>query len=199
MKNTPATTSPSWTLSLDKVQDWAWAENVLSDSECDAVIEYGKNLYTSQAVLAGGNVDLEYRDSNVSWISPTQEIQWLYRKMTDFTNYINSQHFNFDLFGFTEPYQFTEYKSPGGKYNFHMDKNTNGILRKLTIVIQLTEPENYTGGELQIYRGDTDITTMQKTRGMAFVFPSWMIHRVTPVETGTRYSLVSWISGPQFK
>lgn len=191
--------SPSWSLSLDTVQDWAWATNVFSDSECDSIIEHGKALTSSQAVLAGGNVDVDYRDSNVAWITPSSDITWLYQRMTDFANNINAQHFGFDLFGFMEPFQFTKYEAPGGKYNFHMDKNTNGVLRKLTIVIQLSDPNNYEGGDLEIYRGEKDIIKMERTRGMAFVFPSWIIHRVTPVTVGERYSLVSWIAGPKFK
>ena len=31
------------------------------------------------------------------------------------------------------------------------------------------------------------------------VFPSFMCHNVNAVKTGVRYSLVSWVSGPQFR
>jgi predicted 2-oxoglutarate/Fe(II)-dependent dioxygenase YbiX len=35
--------------------------------------------------------------------------------------------------------------------------------------------------------------------GVPIMFPSWMIHRVTPVKVGKRYSLVAWIREPNWR
>jgi PKHD-type hydroxylase len=74
----------------------------------------------------------------------------------------------------------------------------SGISRKLSIVLQLSDPSEYEGGELQILTRK-EPTSMQKKRGLITVFPAWTLHQVTPVIKGTRQTLVAWISGPAFK
>ena len=53
-------------------------------------------------------------------------------------------------------------------------------------------------GELELRFGKDPIT-IGKERGLIALFPSYTMHRVTPVTKGTRYSLVAWVSGPAFK
>ena len=66
------------------------------------------------------------------------------------------------------------------------------------MVLQLSDPSEYEGGELQLLTGK-EPTTIQKQRGLITVFPAWTLHQVTPVTKGTRQTLVAWISGPSFK
>jgi PKHD-type hydroxylase len=68
--------------------------------------------------------------------------------------------------------------------------------RKLSLVCQLSDPSEYEGGELQINTGE--IFTPEKQKGTVILFPSYLLHRVTPVTKGTRRSLVLWIEGPAF-
>jgi PKHD-type hydroxylase len=51
---------------------------------------------------------------------------------------------------------------------------------------------------LQFFIGPEPITAPRK-RGTLILFPSFLIHRVTPVNSGVRESMVSWISGPNFR
>ena len=37
-----------------------------------------------------------------------------------------------------------------------------------------------------------------KNKGTIIVFPSMLLHKVTPVTKGIRHSLVQWFSGPDF-
>jgi PKHD-type hydroxylase len=71
-------------------------------------------------------------------------------------------------------------------------------VRKLSISIQLTNPEEYEGGELYLYDDDKG-TLMDKTQGTLIIFPSYVLHEVTPVTKGERNSLVTWVTGKQFK
>jgi PKHD-type hydroxylase len=66
------------------------------------------------------------------------------------------------------------------------------------MVVQLSDPREYEGGELQILNRK-EPTSMEKKRGLITVFPAWTLHQVTPVTKGTRQTLVAWISGPEFK
>jgi PKHD-type hydroxylase len=74
---------------------------------------------------------------------------------------------------------------------------SNGT-RKLSLSVQLSEPEDYEGGSLLLYNGEEPMT-LPKTRGTGLFFPSYSLHEVTPVTKGIRYSLVAWFLGPRFK
>jgi PKHD-type hydroxylase len=70
--------------------------------------------------------------------------------------------------------------------------------RKLSFTIQLSEEKSYKGGSLCMYNsGDPDFAP--KEIGTFVAFPSWLLHEVTPVIEGERYSLVGWVNGPRFK
>jgi PKHD-type hydroxylase len=79
-----------------------------------------------------------------------------------------------------------------------MDKVLYGVSRKLSIVVQLTDPKDYKGGELQLFEGGDPIV-ITKQQGMVTLFPSYMLHQVTPVTKGMRHTLVAWIGGKNFK
>ena len=84
----------------------------------------------------------------------------------------------------------------------------NGYVRKLSMTLLLNG--HFEGGEFQFYNGGRpiddvgEITGKQiendiKSQGTVIVFDSRDFHRVTPVTRGVRHSLVSWVTGPNFK
>jgi PKHD-type hydroxylase len=75
---------------------------------------------------------------------------------------------------------------------------SGGISRKLSLVLQLTDPSEYEGGNLQVLIGSEPLN-VEKRRGLICAFPSFTIHQVTEVTKGSRQSLVVWLSGPPFK
>lgn len=186
-----------WAFTGDTVNEFAYVDSAFSAQECEEIILLGKTGI-QDAYLIDGNVDKGYRDSRVHFLEPCPEVEWLYRKMTDIVMDVNQQSFGFDLFGFGEGLQFTEYKAPSGKYDYHIDKISGGIIRKLSIVIQLSDESSYTGGDLELKTGK-DVITFPRSRGTAMVFPSYTLHRVTEVSSGVRHSLVGWVTGTPFK
>jgi len=70
--------------------------------------------------------------------------------------------------------------------------------RKLSMVVQLSDPAGYIGGNLQLMVSGA-AKSMPRDRGSVVIFPSWQVHRVTPLESGVRYSLVAWIWGESFR
>ena len=74
----------------------------------------------------------------------------------------------------------------------------SGELRARLFSLQLSGPSNYEGGELMIQAGDGDCAA-EKARGTLIAFPSYVLHRVAPVTTGVRKSLVIWVAGPEFR
>jgi PKHD-type hydroxylase len=179
----------------------------ISLSTCDKIIEAGLNQGLNPASVGSGNLDVRFdkreRISNISWINDEELRKEIYSLGLD----INKEGFGFDLYPFEaqEPLQFTQYdgKEQGG-YNWHLDTGfTHNIYsRKLSMTIQLSDPEDYEGGLFEILTDSTPQTLDQeelKLKGTAIVFPSFLLHRVTPVTKGNRYSLVSWLQGPIFR
>ena len=112
----------------------------------------------------------------------------------------NERIYQFDITCFSEPFQCTVYHgNEGGHYDWHVDRG-RGLPeeRQLTFSVQLSEPSDYEGGELQI-RAANKISVAPNTFGTVIVFPSYNLHRVTPVPAGTRRSLVCWVNGPRFR
>ena len=188
-----------WSFEVDNTHGWAFANNVFSPDECKKIIEIGEKYKLKEAVVGANKQPVtEIRESSINWIFPQEDTEWIYYRMTNLVKHLNDNYFKFNLFGFIEGFQFTNYKAPNGKYDKHVDRALNKGIRKLSMSIQLTDPKKYEGGELKLYESDTP-NTMSKKQGTLILFPSFILHEVTPVTKGERNSLVTWITGKNFK
>jgi PKHD-type hydroxylase len=192
------TNTGAWPLYLDHVENWAWKKSVFSDDELDEIIRLGNSLNLDEATTIGNTNTKKIRNSSVRFLFPNESSSWIFAKLTDAVNQINEQFFKFDLTGFEQGLQFTRYSAPDQHYEWHLDRDYMTPTRKLSLSVQLSDPKDYKGGQLQLKYGRTD-TTIKCERGLISFFPSYTLHRVKPVTEGTRYSLVAWISGPPFK
>jgi PKHD-type hydroxylase len=198
----PVFENSSWNFELDQVNLYAFWNNAFSKEECQTIINIAKNKgliksKTGQGLIKG---ESDVRDSKISWLYSNDDIDWVFRRVTDIVLNLNEKFFKFDLFGLNEGFQFTSYEAPSGKYGKHVDRGINTPVRKLSISIQLTSPEEYKGGELKLYDGDNDeANVMDKAQGTLILFPSYVLHEVMPVTKGERNSLVTWVTGKQFK
>ena len=191
-----------WNFNLDNISLYAFKEDAFTKEECKKIIDVSKNKKLKTGLVGSKNsTESKIRESKICWLYPEQEeVKWIYKRITDIVLTINSKFFNFDLFGISEALQFTNYKAPSGKYGKHMDRGYGFSVRKLSVSIQLTDPKKYKGGELKLYDGeDKHGVVMNKNQGALVVFPSYVLHEVTPVTKGERNSLVTWVSGNQFK
>ena len=179
---------------FDYVQNFVFYENFLLPEQCDDIIDVAKKLekFDGQSTDEKNN----YRDCKTSFMS-TNDIPWLFDELAYSVQEANKQYFNFDLWGFAEGLQFTEYNTPGGHYKIHCDKIHRSRVRKLSCIIQLTEEEDYDGCDVELILNEPFIK-LPKTKGTLIIFPSYTPHRVTPITRGTRYSLVAWINGKPF-
>jgi len=182
------------------VEPFVWWENGFTEQELNWLQEQAQKA--DQRAQVGGNPtgdDLaKIRRSHLSWLEKTPETAWVFEKLGHIASALNAQYYRFDLTGFGEPIQLTNYnQSEQGMYGWHQDYNAK-ISRKLSLVLQLTDPSQYEGGNLQVATGGQP-QTVRKQRGLVAAFPSYVLHQVTPVTSGSRQSLVAWISGPAFK
>jgi PKHD-type hydroxylase len=192
----------SWALKVDSLERWAFIDNLFTQEECDKIIDIGTSHNLTIATVGSKQlgksvVNSDIRKSQVVFLKPTSNMTWVYTRITDAINSLNDQYFKFDLWGIAEGLQFTEYKAPDGNYEAHTDRVYGSIVRKLSFVIQLSDPSTYEGGNFEIIDGK-DPEILPRKRGAIFAFPSYTLHRVTPVTKNVRYSLVGWVTGKQF-
>jgi PKHD-type hydroxylase len=156
-----------------------------------------KKLDDAQVGDNGGEVNKMKRRSKIFWLPKTDEFVELYKVFHDLIGKCNSEFYRFVLTEITENIQYTVYESEDqGYYDWHVDMGPEKARRKLSLVCQLSDPSEYEGGELQINTGQ--IMCPEKDKGTVILFPSYLLHRVTPVTKGVRRSLVLWIEGPAF-
>jgi len=194
---------------------------------CDDIIKYGLSQQ-EQIALTGGvqektnkgeelteevKDDLsKKRKSNVVWMDD----RWIYKEIHPYISEANAMAgWNFE-WDYSEPCQFTKYKL-NEFYDWHCDSwdkaydkpkdvNSHRKIRKLSCTVSLSGSREYEGGDFEFdFRSSDDgsnqpqICKEIRPKGSVVVFPSFVWHRVKPVTSGTRYSLVIWNLGWPFR
>ena len=187
--------NPSWNFYLDQLNSYAYLEKAFTKEECETIIKIANTKGLIKGKTKGQS---DVRQSQICWLYSSDNLDWVFKKITDIVLNLNNRFFQFDIFGLNEGLQFTNYKAQSDKYGKHIDKALDNVIRKLSLSIQLTNPKEYKGGELFLYE-DEKGTEMKKEQGTLILFPSYILHEVKPITKGERNSLVSWVTGKQFK
>jgi PKHD-type hydroxylase len=112
----------------------------------------------------------------------------------------NSSTYRYHLDGYDKkdpPLVFRYSADRDDHYTWHTDSISGDSVRKLSFTIQLTNPTEYVGGDLEFMPAITDKKIREQ--GIMTIFPSYMVHRVAPVTSGVRHTIVGWIYGPDFR
>jgi predicted 2-oxoglutarate/Fe(II)-dependent dioxygenase YbiX len=175
---------------------WYWKSEV-PPQICDYIIKFSeKNKY--ETGTAGNNSSIDYKTRNVD--VQFSELRWVNSMLLGYINQANAINFYYDLSKYDhEKMQISRYES-GKYYGLHTDfspsKTTSAHLRKLSLSLQLSGIEDYSGGDLIItIPGQEENFVCPKSKGSIVIFDSRLEHEVTPVEEGVRYSLVKWVQG----
>jgi|SRR5210317_98571 len=204
MSNLNKTQNFDWSLSNFNWEYWGWYENVFTDEQIEEIKKLSKNK--NRANLKKGEVengvDTSIRNSEISFIySSITENQFIHQRITDVVNNANSSLWNLDL-SHLEILQYTKYNSKyKGHYGWHVDnlfQNHRNSMRKLSFSVLLSDPDKFEGGDLELSYGDGP-TKMPRQKNKMILFPSYTLHRITPVTKGIRESLVGWVQGPRWK
>jgi len=157
------------------------------EPEIEDIIELGDALVLSEGKIKDDRVDHSVRNSRIAWIHPNTETHWLFdRAIIIFSSSLP--------FSTLQSMQYTVYDSKGSHYDWHRDIGSTDNIAKARVnvgIVQLSSPSEYKGGVLQIKHQDQVIDVM-KTKGMVTTFPISMLHRVTPVTSGVRKTLIMW-------
>ena len=195
--------APSPTYGISEHPFATWKEGFTSE-EIDKIIELCDALPLEKAVIGNRDPSEDYaeiRESKVSWLPLTDDSAWVYDRLAYIARCLNGEFFKFDLYGFSEHMQYTIYDSAvNGHYGWHQDYGTQKpvVPRKLSVVVQLSDPAEYEGGDLEVHISN-NVVQVTKQKGLVTAFPSFMLHRVTPVTSGVRKTLVVWVCGDAFK
>ena len=171
---------------------------VLTRSQCEMIVQDATVIGMKRApVLAkdGSRVSHFNRTCASCWLPKAPHYQWIYNYMAAVIDDVNTEHYQFDVMDM-QNLQVLRYR-PGQWFRWHYD-TFDGSDRKLTCVINLSRPEDYLCGGLQI-EGDWEGAEHSHLQGAASVFPTWMKHRARTPIWGTRWALVAWITGPAWK
>jgi len=177
--------------------DWMVCADRLSEDDCDMLIEACRAFAETPPSTVGEDRLPSHRRAETRMIGVTPETAWLFDMLCGVAEEASKQAYKIALTGITRAPQYVEYRAGWGQFDWHNDYS-HGIPdapRKLTIIIQLSSPQDYEGGALQVMGAEID--EMPRERGTVVVFPSLLVHRVTPIVCGLRKCLVSWIAGPR--
>ena len=187
--------------------EWVYNANYFSKEDCEALITAAKELPVADANMGfySERTNTDYRRTKLRWVDRTVQPQFeaVYSEFWKFANAINHDWFNFNI-TYLPPLQFTEYtEEQRSEYKSHQDVfwlNPTPRHRKLTVVLQLSDPADYDGGDLVLESvGERPPEDRIRLQGTFIAFPSFVYHSLTPVTRGTRHSLVAWFEGPKFQ
>ena len=175
-------------------------EGYFTPEEVDAIIDLEELQKFEKATLGAEGkqkIQKKNRDSEVSWIYCDPKSQWVFDKFGTLVGYVNHDVFMYDIDGF-EYFQYTKYKK-NQHYTWHYDVLMEYAPweRKISATVMLSDPDEYEGGELEIIANGNfeNPLILKPKKGDVIFFASWMLHRVAPIKSGTRKTLVCWVMG----
>ena len=188
--------------------EWCYFGKYFTSEQCNKILEDGLKLPAQDAKLgvAGMNEysNDSHRKSKIRFIqSDNPDFQWLFDDLWKMGIQANREWFNFHVTNLSY-IQLAEYdESYQGEYKKHHDifwVNNDKYHRKLTCVIQLTDPSQYEGGDLELFElAQYPNKEELRQQGTAIFFPSFIPHQAHPVTKGKRYSLAVWFEGNKWQ
>lgn len=176
-------------------------ELMFTESECKKIISMADEVYPGAASIGtegNGTLNREIRAAQIYLIDNDEESKWLFDKVSQIVAICNAGHFDYDIMGITHSLQLIHYEkgeTVSGHYNQHIDAGPgHAATRKISLTTQLSSPNDYTGCDLKVLdHGGERLASREK--GSVHLFPSYMPHEVTDIQSGERWALVIWVHG----
>ena len=190
-------------------------ESALPVALCDLIVAAGRRLEAHVAGLKPEGeeafTDEAIRKTRIAFWDATH---WINGLTTHYLHLANQEVWRYQL-TVTQGVQFGIYE-PSGKYDWHKDEFDQpfgeeggeiwqGLSRKLSVMVNLSDDAAYEGGDLKFKDtwgqeiDDPQFQQVVRRQGSVVVFPAYVVHTVSPVVRGVRYSVVSWMLGPPFR
>ena len=176
--------------------EYCWLPNGFTNEEL-MWLDNLKNLYPYDRSSVDPSMATEKRKSRIRYIPHDERSYWVYDKLKPLIEESNKTTWNFDLYSIIDSLQHSEYLV-NDYCGLHMDIGPGTNHRKISVIVQLSDPSEYEGGDLTLWSEDKFVS-LPKEKGCVFIFPSFLLHRVTPVTRGMRKSLVIYAGGGSYK
>jgi PKHD-type hydroxylase len=197
------------TLGQTGFNDFYVKKNVFTEDMVNNLTNHVENNYPFEKGRTGNQTsdmpkEILYETNNrdIAYLRPTSDLQWVYELLWDTVLEANQEKFKFDIDYVTDALHYVIYPENGGHLSWHMDIGNGINNRKLATTVQLSESNDYTGGEFQVWNGgdpNKGFKTLPRDKGDVIVFPVWLMHRVSPIINGQRKVLVFWTGGKSFR
>jgi PKHD-type hydroxylase len=186
--------------------EWCYFRSHLSKELCEEIIKTGLTLPVKDGSLGvdGKTDNNSHRKSKIRFIHKTDNrFTWLFDRLWKAAISANDDFFGVHI-SRLDYLQLAEYDSSyQGEYKVHHDVfwlNGDPVYhRKLSCVVQLSDPSTYDGGNLEIVEAATPLDPAARDQGSVIFFPSMFHHQATKVTKGVRYSLAAWFDGPKWR
>jgi PKHD-type hydroxylase len=178
-------------------------EYMFTPQDCARILQLQERIYPVKSTVGDGDkskYDPKVRSVDTYNIEYSEDTAWIFKKIAAAVGKANAEYYRYDLYGITHALQLLHYKATeNGHYDWHIDcGNGNSATRKISVSIPLTPRNAYRGGELWINNNGNEIKAVDE-QGSVSMFPSYLLHQVTPVTEGERWVIVIWINGPRFR
>ncbi len=188
--------------------EWCYFKSYFSAEYCQHIIDTALRREPSEAQIGtkdGIQKDDSFRRSSIRFVNKGDaELDYLFDEMWKLAIRANQDWFDVQI-SKLDYYQIAEYDSANrGEYKTHHDIfYMNGdpyYHRKLSCIIQLSDPATYEGGDLVFEHVEHHPNAEEmKQQGTVIFFPSFVRHAALPVTAGKRYSIASWFDGPKWR
>ena len=206
----------------DARKPYFFKRQIFSDSECDLLwsywnedecfveddvtpdspwYKYFRELRSRKHMFLEGNFDSAPPKKGILTEIP-YDLLWLEKRIHYYVEQANKECFYLDIsFGLMSKQLM--YSGVGDWFHPHEDTNhwdNHHYDRKLTIIIQLSDGEDYEGGYTTVGEpGEFEQPKHQKERGSIFIFPTFLTHAVSKITSGERKAFICWYIGPKFR
>ena len=191
-----------------EIPAFIYTDHLFTKDEISQIEQYCDKLpLTDGKIFTSGIGSMPYRDCSIAYGNyNNEENKWLFDLLSSAVDDVNMHFYNFHLTGFNF-FQYAVYQGTGHHYDFHYDARfaepqmnpTSYGARKLSFSLVLSDNNEYEGGEFEVVTSTVPNSIVPQSKGMLIAFPSFISHRVKPVTSGVRKSIVFWICGPRFK
>jgi PKHD-type hydroxylase len=187
--------------------EWCYFKSYFSKEYCNRVISLAEQIPFGDSAMGVANavVNTDYRRSKTKFINQSHWfLSFLFDDLWKCALRANDDFFGFHL-SKLDYIQLAKYSDiTKDEYKEHHDvfwmNNDPTYHRKLSVIVQLTDPTEYTGGDFELTNTDTKPNALDlRQQGSVIVFPSFFLHKANPVLSGTRYSLAAWFDGPKWR
>ncbi|MFF3609772.1 JmjC domain-containing protein [Streptomyces sp. NPDC002463] len=178
---------------------WLRLRKRLTADECDELIAACRDLPLTAPTTVDEAGHPGHRRAATRHVPNGPRTEWIYRLVESVAREAARTAYGFDLSGIARAPQYVEYLPGNGHFHRHNDYSHDQAdsPRKITVIVQLSDPSSYEGGRLRMFGLDT--AELPRERGSVLVFPSLVDHCVTPVTKGLRRALVAWVAGPRLR